>query len=291
VKRPVKLITSAVAVLLAACATTPATMPEVEQARARVDTLARNPQASQAAGKDLTAARAALANADQALEERKDREVVAHLAYLAERRAEIGLARIDEATARARITEAEAERNKVLLAARSAETSAAQASAQEQAQDAQASREAALKARADLETLQRQYAELQAKPTERGMVVTLGDVLFDTAQAMLKPGAAVTIGRLATFLNQHENTRIIIEGHTDSQGSDEYNSDLSRRRAQAVADVVVADGVPSTRLEVLGRGEGFPVASNETSAGRQQNRRVEIVFSNPDGTLSQTPQP
>jgi outer membrane protein OmpA-like peptidoglycan-associated protein len=268
--------------ILAGCATTPETLPELDRARARVQTLAENPLAQQAASRDLTAARGALAQADQAMQDRDDRETIVHLAYLAEQRAELGLARVDEAESRRRIGEAEAEREKVLLETREAEARAAE-------QAAQASRSEALQARAELETLQQQYAALAAKKTERGMVMTLGDVLFDTDQATLKPGATEIITRLADFLSRNETTRIRIEGHTDSTGDDAYNSELSRRRAQAVADALAARNIPATRVEVVGRGEGFPVATNDTSAGRQQNRRVEIVFSDPEGGLAPSP--
>jgi outer membrane protein OmpA-like peptidoglycan-associated protein len=268
--------------ILAGCATTPETLPELDRARARVQTLAENPLAQQAASRDLTAARGALAQADQAMQDRDDRETIVHLAYLAEQRAELGLARVDEAESRRRIGEAEAEREKVLLETREAEARAAE-------QAAHASRSEALQARAELETLQQQYAALAAKKTERGMVMTLGDVLFDTDQATLKPGATEIITRLADFLSRNETTRIRIEGHTDSTGDDAYNSELSRRRAQAVADALAARNIPATRVEVVGRGEGFPVATNDTSAGRQQNRRVEIVFSDPEGGLAPSP--
>jgi outer membrane protein OmpA-like peptidoglycan-associated protein len=268
-----------VVALLAACATTPDTLPELDRARTRVEALSTNPLAQQAASRDLTASRGALAQAEQAWQDREDRDTVVHLAYLAEQRAELGLARIDEAESRARIEKAETERDKVLLESREAKARAAE-------QAAQASRSDALQARAELESLQQQYAALAAKKTDRGMVMTLGDVLFDTDQATLKPGAAETINRLADFLARNETTRIRIEGHTDSTGDDAYNSELSRRRAQAVADALLANAVPSTRVEVTGRGEGYPVATNDTPAGRQQNRRVEIVFSDPEGQLS-----
>ena len=278
-----------VVALLAACATAPETLPELEQARSRVETLAQNPMAQQAASRDLTAARGALAQAEQALKDRNDRETVVHLSYLAEQRAELGLARIDEAEARERIEKAEAERDKVLLASREAKARAAEQAAQAAEQAAQASQSEALQARAELESLQQQYAALAAKKTERGMVMTLGDVLFDTDEATLKPGAAEIIDRLADFLARNETTRIRIEGHTDSTGDDAYNTELSRRRAQAVADALLTHSIPATRVEVIGRGEGFPVATNDTSAGRQQNRRVEIVFSDPEGGLSAMP--
>jgi outer membrane protein OmpA-like peptidoglycan-associated protein len=275
----VRVAALAITALVTACATTPETVPELDRARSRVQALAENPLAQQAASRELTAARGALAQAEQALEERQDHESVVHLAYLAEQRAELGLIRIDDAQARERIAKAEAERNKVLLESREAQARVAE-------QEAQASRSQALQARVELESLQQQYAALAAKKTDRGMVMTLGDVLFDTDQATLKPGAAETIDRLADFLARNESTRIRIEGHTDSTGSDAYNSELSRRRAQAVADALAAHAVSATRVEVVGRGEGFPVATNETSAGRQQNRRVEIVFSDPEGELS-----
>jgi outer membrane protein OmpA-like peptidoglycan-associated protein len=275
-------IGAAVAVL-AACATTPDTIPELDEARARVQTLEQNPLAQQAASRDLTASRGALAQAEQALQDRQDRERIVHLAYLAEQRAELGLARIDEAESRQRIEKAEAERDKVLLESREAKARAAE-------QAAQASQSEALQARAELESLQQQYAALAAKKTDRGMVMTLGDVLFDTDEATLKPGATEIITRLADFLSRNETTRIRVEGHTDSTGDDAYNTELSRRRAQAVADALMTRSIPGNRVEVIGRGEGFPVATNDTSAGRQQNRRVEIIFSDPEGELTAMPQ-
>lgn len=278
-----RLAAAATATLLAACATTPDTVPELDRARTRVESLATNPKVQQAASRELTAARGALAQAEQALQDRDDLETVVHLSYLAEQRAELGLARIDEAQSRERIETAEAERDKVLLEAREAQARAAAEQARAAQMSAEASRSEALQARAELETLQQQYAALAAKRTERGMVMTLGDVLFDTGEATLKPGATETITRLADFLSRNENTRIRIEGHTDSVGDDAYNSELSRRRAQAVADALSARAISPTRIEVVGRGEGFPVATNDTTAGRQQNRRVEIVFSDPEG--------
>ena len=282
-------IGAAVAVL-AACATTPDTIPELDEARARVQTLEQNPLAQQAASRDLTASRGALAQAEQALQDRQDRERIVHLAYLAEQRAELGLARVDEAESRQRIEEAEAERDKVLLESREAKARAAEQAAQAAEQAAQASQSETLQARAELESLQQQYAALAAKKTDRGMVMTLGDVLFDTDEATLKPGATEIITRLADFLTRNETTRIRVEGHTDSTGDDAYNTELSRRRAQAVADALMTRSIPANRVEVIGRGEGFPVATNDTSAGRQQNRRVEIIFSDPEGELTAMPQ-
>jgi outer membrane protein OmpA-like peptidoglycan-associated protein len=270
---------SAALALAAACATTPTVSPEVSEAHARVESLAQSPLAGQVANEDLAAARSALAQAEAAQSKHEDAALVSHLAYIARRNADIGLERVQEAEAKQRISKAESDRNAVLMQARTAETQSAKA-------DAEASRESALQAHAELEDLQQQYEALAAKQTERGMVLTLGDVLFDTAQATLKPGAATTIERLSTFLNQNAETRIRIEGHTDSVGSEAYNEDLSRRRAQAVADALTDRGIARDRIDVAARGEGFPVVGNETAAGRQQNRRVEIVFSGPEGTFA-----
>jgi outer membrane protein OmpA-like peptidoglycan-associated protein len=285
-----RMTIGAAVTVLAACATTPDTIPELDEARARVQTLEQNPLAQQAASRDLTASRGALAQAEQALQDRQDRERIVHLAYLAEQRAELGLARVDEAESRQRIEEAEAERDKVLLESREAKARAAEQAAQAAEQAAQASQSETLQARAELESLQQQYAALAAKKTDRGMVMTLGDVLFDTDEATLKPGATEIITRLADFLTRNETTRIRVEGHTDSTGDDAYNTELSRRRAQAVADALMTRSIPGNRVEVIGRGEGFPVATNDTSAGRQQNRRVEIIFSDPEGELTAMPQ-
>ena len=118
------------------------------------------------------------------------------------------------------------------------------------------------------------------------MVLTMGDVLFDTNEADLKPGAAPTLDRLATFLKDNEGTRVLIEGYTDSRGTEEYNEDLSRRRAAAVAEALKIRGTSANRVTVSGRGEELPVASNDTPAGRQRTRRLEDVFSDMSGQFS-----
>lgn len=267
-------------VLLTACASAPKQSDQLEQARTQVETLSQDPAANQVAAPHLQAARAALQQGDEALTKGRPAEEVTHYAYIASRQADIGKARIEEQLARQQIAKGEAERNRVLLEARTSEVTRAQ-------QAAAAARQESQSARAELDTMKQQFADLQAKPTDRGMVLTLGDVLFDTGLATLKPGANLALDRLGTFMAQNPDTRIIVEGHTDSRGSDAYNEDLSRRRAQAVANALIGRGVPSSRFEVLGRGEGFPVASNESTAGRQQNRRVEIVFSDQSGQFAQ----
>ncbi|HXR89968.1 MAG TPA: OmpA family protein [Steroidobacteraceae bacterium] len=277
------LIFASVAALLGACASMPQRSAQLEEARTQVQTLSAEPLAQQAAAHDLEAARASLNQADAALAQHEPPQVVDHLAYLARRHADAGQARVDEARARQDVAKAQDERNRILLESRTREARNAQANAQVAQSQAQAAQQ-------QLQSTQQQLQDLQAKQTERGMVLTLGDVLFDTNKATLKPGADQKIDRLATFLQKNPNERLIIEGYTDSTGSEEYNEELSQRRAQAVANVLAGQGVPASRYQVVGKGQAFPVASNATPAGRQQNRRVEIVFSDQSGRFAEAPE-
>jgi len=285
-------VTALSAVLLVACASAPKRMEQLEQARVDVQTLSQDPSAEQAASSELRAARGSLDQADAAMK-KGDKEDAIHYAYLASQQAQTGKSRVEEARAREQVAQGEADRTRVLLEARTteAERAAAQARAatavaQAQTQQADAARQEAVAARAEAESMQQQLAELQAKQTERGMVLTLGDVLFDTNTATLKPGATVALERVAEFMKQNASTKVMIEGHTDSRGSDSYNMELSQRRAQAVGDALAFRGVDRGRVEAVGRGEGFPVATNDSGAGRQQNRRVEIVFSDESGRFA-----
>jgi outer membrane protein OmpA-like peptidoglycan-associated protein len=267
------ILVGATAIVLAACASAPQRSEQLEQARAQIQTLSQDPLAQQAAGRDLEAARKSLQQAEIALQQKQPLATVDHLAYLARRHAEAGEARVSEAHSRQEVARAQEDRNKILMDARSREAQNAQAQSQS--------------AQAQLASAQQQLADLQAKKTDRGMVVTLGDVLFDTGQATLKPGANLALNRLAIFLSANPQTKIIIEGHTDSRGSDEYNEVLSERRARAVATELMSRGISTDQLQTLGRGKGYPVASNDTPEGRQQNRRVEIVFSDASGRFAQ----
>lgn len=114
--------------------------------------------------------------------------------------------------------------------------------------------------------------------TERGLVLTLGDMLFDSGRYTIKTSAERTMARLAAFLNQYQDRMVLIEGHTDSVGTDEFNMDLSQRRADAVRGYLATQGVAPNRVIASGKGEGMPVAGNDSSAGRRQNRRVEVII-------------
>lgn len=286
----------AILLVLSACSTTPERVPELDQARNSVEALENEPRARQAASIQLTKAQEALQRADAAMEDGQPLEQVRHEAYMARRNAEIGLALTSEAEAEEAITKAEARRREVQLEARTAEAERARLMAEQRAAQAEQSRQEARASQAVAEAareeanrladeLNAMEGELEAERTERGLVLTLGDVLFDTDGDELKPGADVSMDRLAAFLKENPERRLLIEGHTDARGAEEYNKELSERRADAVAEALVERGISSDRLRPVGLGEEFPVAGNNTSAGMQQNRRVEIVVSNPDGTF------
>lgn len=115
------------------------------------------------------------------------------------------------------------------------------------------------------------------RETQRGLVISLSDILFDVDRATLKPGAEANIRRISTVLNQYPDYRISVEGHTDATGADAYNQQLSERRAEAVRAALIAGGVDASRITSVGFGKTQPIAGNDTPAGRQQNRRVEVI--------------
>ena len=133
--------------------------------------------------------------------------------------------------------------------------------------------------------LQREIDALRARPTDKGLVLTLGDVLFTTGRADLKQGALADVDRLVAFLNKYPDRTVTIEGHTDSVGSAASNETLSHNRADAVQSYLMQRGIDASRIQTRGMGETVTVASNATPGGRQQNRRVEIIVSNPQSPV------
>ncbi len=282
-------ILSAVLVALATgCATTPMHSDRLDEARAEVEKVSADPLAQQAAGKDVEEARNDLQRAETALQQRQAPVDVDHLAYLALRHAQSGEARIAEARARQQVAQAQDERNRVQLHERELEAQNARSAAENAKSSAAAAQNDAANAQSELANARQELKDLQAKQTARGLVMTLSDVLFDTGQATLKPGADRALDRLAQFLKDSPGTNLLVEGHTDSVGTDDYNLALSQRRAQSVADALSTRGVATDRVQTKGLGKAYPVASNDTQAGRQQNRRVEIVFSDKSGQFAQS---
>lgn len=161
------------------------------------------------------------------------------------------------------------------------EADAANRKAQDASNATDAAQAATASANQAAAELQRQIAELNARETDRGLVVTLGDVLFSTGKSDLRGAAAGHLDKLAAFLARYGDRTVTVEGHTDSVGSDAANLSLSQRRADAVKGYLVAHGIANGRLTAAGMGEGSPVSDNATATGRQQNRRVEVVIANP----------
>ncbi len=173
-----------------------------------------------------------------------------------------------EAEAAATSAMSEAEKAKLMAAAEAAKAEAAIAEA--------------AAAKAAMQQLENELSELKAKQTDRGLVITLGDVLFEFNQAELKDGAARNLNPLVKALNADLEQAVIVEGHTDNIGSQAYNLSLSEQRAESVKAYLVSQGIDGSRVETAGLGFEFPVASNQTNEGRQQNRRVEIILPQED---------
>lgn len=273
---------------LAGCATTPQRNDQLETARAAVQSLEQDPEAERAAAEQLRAARNDLQRANAAFAKDSPPEEVTYLAYLAQREAQAGESYADEYRARQRLARGNEERNRILLEARNSEVRQAREATQAQAQKAQAAQQQAQSAENQLQKERQALSDLKAHETARGLELTLAsDLLFNTASAELKPGAMLQLNRLANFMQSNPKARIIIEGYTDSRGSGPYNQLLSERRAQSVASALEAQGVANDRIQAVGRGKDYPVASDDTSAGRQQNRRVDIVLSDMSGRFAQ----
>jgi len=257
------LLIAGVTSLLAACSSTPDRIEDLEVARAVVPQVEASPRAGVAAS-NVSEARKSLDRANKLEDSGGKVGDIQFEAQVAARNAQIANEKILAAQAREEIDKGEAERQAVLVEAREAE-------ARKRANEAQMANQRAT-------TLEQELAELKAKKTDRGMVLTLGDVLFDTGKATLKPGAYGTVDRLATVLKESPDRKVMIEGHTDSVGSAEFNQGLSERRAASVQTALLERGVMSDQIIAVGKGKDYPIASNEDAGGRQRNRRVEMIF-------------
>ncbi|WLG49856.1 OmpA family protein [Pseudomonas sp. FP1742] len=237
----------AASVALAACSTPP--NANLEQARTNYAGLQANPQASKVAALETKDASDYLDKADKAYQDKENQNKVDQLAYLTNQRVEVA---------------------KQTIALRTAENNLKNAAAQ--------------RAQARLDARDQQIKQLQdslnAKQTDRGTLVTFGDVLFATNKADLKPNGLVNINKLAQFLQENPDRKVIVEGYTDSTGSASYNQSLSERRATSVQVALIKMGVDPARIVVQGYGKEYPVAENTSVSGRAMNRRVEVTISN-----------
>jgi len=126
--------------------------------------------------------------------------------------------------------------------------------------------------------MRKELSDLKIRKSECGILFRMPDALFDTGKSNLPPEAIRTVDRLVEFIGNHSNRNVLIEGHTDSIGGDELNLTLSQKRADAVKERLVAKGVAEERITTKGYGKKYPLASNETPAGRQRNRRAELII-------------
>jgi len=251
----------------------------------------------------------------QEAEKAKETEDILQLGYIAERKTQYAVTIADgkvaerdidklnvekaEMNARRQTLEAErakqeagkamSEADRARMAAAAETEKAAMAGRQAEQAKSAAEREAAkaAKAKAESDQLMKELANLKAQQTERGIVLTIGDVLFATGKADLSPDANQSVAKLAEFLKKSPNRNVLIEGHTDSVGKDDYNLALSQKRADSVKARLVGDGIAPARITTVGYGKKFPVASNDTKAGKAQNRRVDVVILN-EGVKAET---
>jgi len=304
------LVAAAVAsLLLVACAAAPVRPDGADAARARLTQLQSNPELATRAPVSMKDAELAVRVAEQP---QTDVEIGKYNVYMADRKVDIAVAqaetalavdqraglaqqsekaRLDErtreadlansklASARVEIADQKSQAEITRLAAADAAQQAALLASQQSA-DAAAQLAAQQAAQQNAE-MQRQLDEMHAKMTDRGAVLTLGDVLFATGRADLKVGATNNLDRLVVFLNNYPNRTVVIEGYTDSIGGDDYNMALSQRRSDSVKSYLTGQGIGSMRLTSTGKGLSNPIAGNDSASGRQQNRRVEVIIDNP----------
>src|SRR6202789_3423662 len=286
-----KLLTGlGIALVMSGCASTPRYNADLENARSIVQAAQADPNAAKYAQLDLQTAKSDLAEADAAFI-RRDDPSIAQPAYLAAQNARLaqlrGAAKADDA----RVAAGQAERDSIVLAARTNQVDSANRAkdaANRAANDANRATDDAKtprdQATENAARLQAEVDALKAKPTDRGLVLTLGDVLFETGSSTLSSGAGRNMDRLLQFLTEHPERMVQIDGFTDSVGTDSFNQELSQHRADAVRYELVSRGVSSTRIGTQGYGKAYPVASNSESSGRQLNRRVEVVIGSDNGT-------
>lgn len=286
--------------VLAGCSTLPAGDSPLAQARAEYNNAQANPQVAAHAAGELKQASDSLERANNASTKGEKGPVVDHLAYVARQHVAIAQETARQKAAESAVANASAERDRVRLDARTREAESAQRSAELAQRQAVAERQAATEAQLSAHAarqqaqeaegrarqLEAQLKDMEAKKTDRGMVITLGDVLFDTNQAQLKSGGMRNVQKLADFFKQYPQRTVMIEGFTDSTGSTGRNQELSDQRASSVRTALLGMGIGMDRVASRGYGQSYPVASNDTAAGRQLNRRVEIIVSDESGKIA-----
>lgn len=274
---------TAVSFLVASCATAPQNPPGSAEVRSKLTALQSNSSLADQVPVELREAEAAVLAAEAPVG--KDVALGAHRVYMADRKVEIATARASTRYAEDQRAELSQARDDARLNARTQEADRARretATAQTATDAALASAAVAAK---EADELQRQIDVLQAEATDRGLVLTLGDVLFGTGRSDLTSGGTNTLDKLVVFLNNYPDRNVVIEGHTDDVGSLDMNQTLSQHRADSVKFYLVQQGIRHKRLAASGMGETQPIADNQSPSGRQQNRRVEVIINNPQSVV------
>jgi outer membrane protein OmpA-like peptidoglycan-associated protein len=281
------------AVFLAACSSVPTTTSTLDQARSDFVMANNTPQISTYAPLEFKQASDALNEANAAAAKNDSLEKIDRLAYIAKQKIATAMEVARTKSAEAKIAGAGRQRDALRLEARTneadrarAEADAAKAAAAAAQAEAANATERAANAEGRNAQLESMLSELHAKQTERGTIITIGDVLFGTDQANLTPDGMATVRKLATVMQQYPNRTVLVEGFTDSTGTVAHNQELSERRASSVASTLTAMGVPRERVAMRGYGPSYPVAANDTANNRQMNRRVEIVLSNEGAAIA-----
>lgn len=279
------------AVLLAACAM-PVRPDGADATRAELTALQNDSKLAVLAPVAIQEAETAVRAAETPTE---DADAGKQAVYVAQSKVAIARAQAERRLAEDNVKNMGDQRNEIRLDARTreaeiakAQAEAAAASAMQQQQaalaaqsEAERAKAEALKAKSETEDLKRQMLDLEAKATDRGMVMTLGDVLFATGKSDLKQGAMERLNKLASFMLKYADRAVVIEGHTDSTGSAALNMTLSQQRADSVKAYLISQSVPAASITAIGKGKDSPVADNASASGRQANRRVEVVIANP----------
>ncbi|BBT17953.1 membrane protein [Metapseudomonas otitidis] len=252
--------------LLGGCASSRQAEQSLDEARNRFQQVKEDPQVLASAPKDVIRAGESLARAERLATYWGNDGDVEHYAFLSQRYSQIATQHSELVRDQERAVRLQGEQERLQQSLREAKLLSAQQKGN---------------------WLEEQMVALAATETDRGLVMTLGDVLFDTGRSELKGRANRTVLKLVQFLQINPRRTVRIEGYTDSSGTREENLALSRDRAQAVADVLTDLGVDAKRIEVKAYGEAFPIAENASNSGRAQNRRVEIVISDEKGNLGE----
>ncbi|CAN5205247.1 OmpA family protein [soil metagenome] len=267
----------AAALTLAACAS-PQPNQNLEAARSSVNQAAANPIFAKQAPLELKQAQDTVARADSVWAKDKDTNEVNHLAYVAKQKAATATQFAQARDSQEQLKQVQAESDRLRLQARTRDVALAR-------NDANVARMQNAQSQDKIRELEGKIADIQGQQTDRGLLVTLGDVLFAFNKSELNPAALPRLDKLADFLKQYPERKLSIEGYTDSIGSDSYNVGLSQKRAEAVRTALVMRGVDPSRIVARGYGKSYPVADNTTDDGRSMNRRVEVVISDDGGTL------